>query len=69
MYQDVKGNRYFLYPETETQRKTLLPAKMGLDITENLPLEVSCDPACGASMINELKDKQKYTLTHERNCP
>jgi transposase InsO family protein len=21
------------------------------------------------SMINELKDKQKYTLTHERNCP
>ncbi|HIA56066.1 MAG TPA: DUF4384 domain-containing protein [Candidatus Lambdaproteobacteria bacterium] len=51
MYQDVMGNRYILYPETETQRKTLLPAKMGLDITENLPLEVSCDPACGAEMV------------------
>ena len=38
-----------------------------------LDLDSSEDPAHGrqeeGSMINELKDKQKYTLIQERNCP
>ncbi len=50
-YQDVKGNRYILYPETETQRKTLLLAQKGYDVTDKLPLEVSCNPACGTEMV------------------
>jgi hypothetical protein len=50
-YQDVMGNRYILYPDTEQQRKTKLLANQGFDVTENLPLEISCNPACGAEMI------------------
>ena len=50
-YQDVKGNRYILYPETELQRRTQLLANQGFDVTEKLPLEISCNPACGAEMI------------------
>ena len=51
MYQDVMGNRYILYPETETQRKTLLLAQKGYDVTDKFPLEVSCNPACGTEMV------------------
>ena len=51
LYQDVNANRYILYPETEKQRQTLILAKNGFDVTENLPLEVSCNPACGAEMV------------------
>ena len=51
LYQDVNTNRYILYPETEKQRQTLILAKNGFDVTENLPLEVSCNPACGAEMV------------------
>ena len=51
LYQDVNTNRYILYPETEKQRQTLILAKYGFDVTENLPLEVSCNPACGAEMV------------------
>ena len=51
LYQDVNTNRYILYPETEKQRQTLILAKNGFDVTEKLPLEVSCNPACGAEMV------------------
>jgi len=50
-YQDVMGNRYILYPETEKQRQTLILANNGFKVTENLPLEVSCSPACGAELV------------------
>ena len=50
-YQDVMGNRYILYPDTEQQRNTQLLANQGFDVTGNLPLEVSCNPACGAEMV------------------
>ena len=45
------GNRYILYPDTEQQRKTQLLANQGFDVTENLPLTISCNPACGAEMV------------------
>ena len=51
LYQDVNANRYILYPETEKQRQTLILAKNGFDVTEKLPLEVSCNPACGAEIV------------------
>ncbi len=50
-YQDVIGNRYILYPDTEQQRKTQLLAKQGYNLTEKLPLTISCNPACGAEMV------------------
>ena len=50
-YLDVNGNRYILYPDTEQQRKTKLLANQGFDVTEKLPLEISCNPACGAEMV------------------
>ena len=52
LYQDVNGNRYILYPETEQQRKTqLLANKQYFRGAEKLPLEVSCNPACGTEMV------------------
>ena len=50
-YQDVKGNRYILYPETELQRRTQLLANQGLDVTKKLRLDINCNPACGAEMV------------------
>ena len=50
-YQDVMGNRYILYPDTEQQRKTKLLANQGFDVTKELKLEISCNPACGAEMV------------------
>jgi len=50
-YQDVIGNRYILYPDTEQQRKTQLLAKQGKYVTDKLGLKISCDPACGAEMV------------------
>ena len=52
LYQDVMGNRYILYPETEKQRKTKLLANQGFDVTNKLKLEINCsNPACGAEMV------------------
>jgi hypothetical protein len=50
-YQDVIGNRYILYPDTEQQRKTQLLANQAFDVTEKLKLEISCNPACGSEMV------------------
>ena len=50
-YQDVVGNHYILYPETETQRKTKLKAGINHKLPKNFNLEVSCDPACGAEIV------------------
>ncbi|SVD63688.1 uncharacterized protein METZ01_LOCUS416542, partial [marine metagenome] len=51
-YQDVMGNRYILYPDTEQQRRTkLLANKQYFSGAEKLPLEVSCNPACGTEMV------------------
>ena len=51
-YQDVMGNRYILYPDTEQQRKTqLLANKQYFRGAEKLPLTISCNPACGAEMV------------------
>ena len=51
-YQDVIGNRYILYPDTEQQRKNqLLANKQYFRGAEKLPLEVSCNPACGTEMV------------------
>ena len=52
VYQDVIGNRYILYPDTEQQRRTkLLANKQYFSGAEKLPLEVSCNPACGTEMV------------------
>jgi len=52
-YQDVKGNRYILYPETELQRRTQLLANQAFNVTKELNAEfyISCDPACGLEMV------------------
>ncbi len=52
-YQDVKGNRYILYPETELQRRTQLLANQAFNVTKKLNANfyISCDPACGAEMV------------------
>ena len=50
-YQDVMGNRYILYPDTEQQRNTQLLANQGFDVTKKLRLDISCNPACGAEMV------------------
>ena len=52
-YQDVMGNRYILYPDTEQQRKTQLLANQAFNVTKKLNTKfyISCDPACGAEMV------------------
>jgi len=53
IYQDVNGNHYILYPDTELQGRTKLLANQAFDVTKKLKAEfyISCDPACGAEMV------------------
>ena len=51
LYQDVQGNHYILYPDTETQHNFHFKGGTYYDLFKKGDLKISCEPACGVEMI------------------